>query len=104
MINVETVKTKLEIRLLELSTRTWEIEHELSEPPNDDWSENAVESENDEVFESMGRMAIDEMQKIRLALSRIESGTYGTCQSCSKQISEKRLEAVPYSTNCVACA
>lgn len=97
-------KKKLESRLLELSNRARDIDHELSEAPDDDWSENAVESENDEVLESMGSLAIDEIRKIRRALSRIDDETYGTCELCGKQIAKKRLEALPYATTCITCA
>lgn len=37
------------------------------------------------------------------ALRRIKDGTYGTCQSCSKQISVARLEAVPHARLCIEC-
>jgi RNA polymerase-binding protein DksA len=36
-------------------------------------------------------------------LQRIESGTYGTCERCGKQIAEDRLEAIPYATRCIDC-
>ena len=37
------------------------------------------------------------------ALERIESGTYGICRSCGKEISKTRLEAVPNATQCIGC-
>ena len=37
------------------------------------------------------------------ALERIESGTYGICRSCGKEISKTRLEAVPNATQCIDC-
>lgn len=41
--------------------------------------------------------------KIREALERIEDGTYGVCEICGGEISEKRLRARPVTTMCVAC-
>ncbi|MBI3076406.1 MAG: RNA polymerase-binding protein DksA [Deltaproteobacteria bacterium] len=41
--------------------------------------------------------------KIREALSRIEDGTYGICEACGNEISEKRLEARPVTTFCIDC-
>ncbi|MBO8125935.1 MAG: TraR/DksA C4-type zinc finger protein [Firmicutes bacterium] len=35
------------------------------------------------------------------ALERIEDGTYGRCAICGREISEERLEAVPYATTCL---
>ena len=37
------------------------------------------------------------------ALQRIEEGTYGTCTTCGQPISEERLEAIPYATQCIDC-
>lgn len=41
--------------------------------------------------------------KIREALDRIENGTYGICERCGKEISEKRLLARPVTTLCIDC-
>ncbi|MBK9293740.1 MAG: TraR/DksA C4-type zinc finger protein [Oligoflexia bacterium] len=43
------------------------------------------------------------LQKIELALSKIDDGTYGTCESCEEPIEPKRLEARPVATMCIAC-
>ena len=37
------------------------------------------------------------------ALRRIKEGEYGSCQSCSKKISNTRLKAIPRAANCRAC-
>jgi len=37
------------------------------------------------------------------ALERIESGTYGICKGCGKEIPKERLEAVPHTQLCVPC-
>ena len=37
------------------------------------------------------------------ALQRIDEGTYGTCETCGQPISEERLEAIPYATQCIDC-
>ena len=43
------------------------------------------------------------VQKIRLALERIDEGSYGTCLGCDTEISPKRLNAVPWAEYCVHC-
>ena len=40
---------------------------------------------------------------IDAALQRIDEGTFGTCRSCGKPIGEDRLEALPYTTQCIDC-
>jgi DnaK suppressor protein len=37
------------------------------------------------------------------AIARIESGTYGVCESCGNAIGKARLQAFPRATLCVAC-
>lgn len=39
----------------------------------------------------------------RHALSRIERGTYGDCESCHRPIGKPRLQAFPRATLCVTC-
>jgi RNA polymerase-binding protein DksA len=43
------------------------------------------------------------MKDIEAALGKIEDGTYGKCGVCGGQVSEKRLEAVPYARLCISC-
>jgi len=43
------------------------------------------------------------IQSVKLALERIEDGTYGTCMECEQEISAKRLKAVPWASCCVHC-
>ena len=44
-----------------------------------------------------------EIEAIDLALTRIESGSYGRCQGCGKDIPVARLQALPTATSCLAC-
>jgi RNA polymerase-binding transcription factor len=43
------------------------------------------------------------MQSLKLALDRIEDGSYGTCMRCEQDISPKRLQAVPWASYCIRC-
>ena len=40
---------------------------------------------------------------IKVALRRMDEGTYGTCCGCDEEISEKRLAAVPWAIYCLDC-
>ena len=42
-------------------------------------------------------------QMIDAALARLDEGTYGRCEDCDKEISEKRLQAVPFARRCLTC-
>lgn len=41
--------------------------------------------------------------EINAALAKIEAGTYGICDSCGKNITKKRLNALPWATMCKKC-
>ena len=43
------------------------------------------------------------LAKIKEAIERLDSGSYGICESCDDDISLKRLEARPVTTLCVKC-
>ncbi|MEA1970337.1 MAG: RNA polymerase-binding protein DksA [Thermodesulfobacteriota bacterium] len=43
------------------------------------------------------------VKKLREALQRIDAGTFGICDVCGKDISEKRLMARPVTTLCINC-
>jgi DnaK suppressor protein len=37
------------------------------------------------------------------ALKRIETGTYGICESCEEEIDKERLAAMPFTKLCLSC-
>ena len=45
-----------------------------------------------------------ELQRIAVALERLENDEYGYCLSCDELISEKRLNVDPTATLCITCA
>ena len=45
----------------------------------------------------------DKLQAIDDALSRIDDGSYGVCESCESDIAEGRLEALPFTRLCINC-
>lgn len=42
-------------------------------------------------------------EKIMLAISKLNSGKFGKCDNCGKQIEAERLEAIPLASHCLAC-
>jgi RNA polymerase-binding protein DksA len=43
------------------------------------------------------------LRKVELALKRISTGDFGICATCGDMIGLKRLQAVPWATNCIEC-
>ncbi len=52
---------------------------------------------------SLVNNALDMLQQDERALSRIDDGTYGQCESCGNPIGKARLQAFPRATLCVSC-
>ncbi|MCS6953477.1 MAG: TraR/DksA C4-type zinc finger protein [Bryobacterales bacterium] len=42
-------------------------------------------------------------RQVRAALRRIDEGTFGVCVHCDQEISQKRLQAVPWAAYCLQC-
>jgi RNA polymerase-binding transcription factor DksA len=90
-------------RLAVLQEKVEEIDDKLDDPGDDDFEEMAIEAQEDEVLEGIGLAANDEIEHIKLALKRIEEGSYGECGGCGSQIPKRRLEVLPHAVLCVQC-
>ena len=97
-------KSQLETRLKELDHRLHDIDHELEAHHNRDVEDHATEVEADEVLEGIGNAGVAEIRMINAALARISDDTYGECARCGTDISEKRLDVLPYTPVCKTCA
>jgi len=105
MQNTDVFKKRLEAMKTELGQRLKKIDQDIRhEGLSADWAEQAVERENDEVLESLGNAADEELLMINFALQRIENNTYFNCSNCGETIPIARLESLPYSSHCVNCA
>jgi RNA polymerase-binding transcription factor DksA len=104
MTSLKQRKAQLEGRLQELESRLHTIDEELEEHNNPDVEDHATEVETDEVLERMGIAGQTEMRMIQAALDRIAAGSYGICARCGEDISEERLDVLPYTPICKDCA
>ncbi len=80
------------------------MEDEAQEGPSDnhpgDLATITLDREIDYTLEENEERVI---AAIDAALQRIENGSYGTCQACGQAIAAERLEAVPWTTQCIDC-
>jgi len=60
--------------------------------------------ENDEVLEALEARSRDRIEELRTAIARIDSGSYNLCAACGGKIEAGRLDILPTTTLCVACA
>jgi RNA polymerase-binding protein DksA len=45
----------------------------------------------------------DLLEKISVALEKLDDGTYGVCDSCGVEINPTRLEVLPWASLCLLC-
>jgi DnaK suppressor protein len=86
-----------------------QLRHQLSDLGVEvDYDENFADSGQVAAEQGESRALIGQLEETLLAveqaLSKLDSGTYGVCESCGKQIGEDRLEAMPASRYCIDCA
>jgi len=89
-------------RLWETIRQSYESEDEISRHPNNIGDNDASSEDYAYNFQFLERED-KYIQRLDEALERIESGTYGICRVCGKDINEERLEAVPTTSICVNC-
>jgi len=65
--------------------------------------ETATATLDREIDYSLEENSEQVLRSIDGALQRIANGTFGICETCGLPISEERLEAIPYATQCIAC-
>jgi DnaK suppressor protein len=71
-----------------------ESEGEAREGAAADWTE---------LLDTLADRERAELTEIDDALSRLEAGTFGACETCGGPIGRQRLAAVPYTRYCVTC-
>lgn len=100
----DAIAAQLRERLADLLERAEVIEDDLRHPLEADSEEQATDLADDEALEGVDDVLRAEIHQVRMALLRIENGSYGTCAKCGKPISKGRLEARPIATRCIDCA
>jgi RNA polymerase-binding transcription factor len=104
MLELGKIKNELVARRSFLEKKVDEMEGALRREHSANFSEQAHEREDDEVMERLELEAKNEIEAIKQAVERIETENYGVCTKCGEDISEKRLEILPYAGMCVNCA
>lgn len=107
MENYQSIKESLLLRRNEIVERLGRVENHLrhsDKPLDDDFAEQAVERANDQVLEVLDLNMRNEVMQIDHAIELMGKGKYGICEFCQNPISDKRLEALPFTNVCINCA
>jgi DnaK suppressor protein len=98
----DKIRKQLEDKLAELSGTSSMRAELITERSNDPMDQMQSRQDLDLTVHT-----IDSTWKTRkaveLALKLLNNGEYGTCRECEQPINPKRLEAIPWTTLCVAC-
>ena len=106
-VDIEAVRERLLGRREELRHRASQASADLrheSDPLSADFAEQVTQRENDDVLGAISQSARSELSLLEAALRRLAQGRYTTCALCGEPIDEGRLQAVPYTDRCCACA
>lgn len=87
-----------DIGVASLTEETGEL---LSSSADNHLADTASETFDRELDEGLEEDAREQLRQVEEALGRIESGGYGSCRICGKEIPVERLEAVPWTTLCI---
>lgn len=104
MKTIQEREAQLRASLASLDIKLHEIEDELDRPMPKDSEDRATEREEDEVLEGLGNAGLQKQRMIEAALNRIKDQTYGDCVQCGNEISQERLDVLPYTPKCKNCA
>jgi len=104
MTDLAARKAKLVEKLNQMNARLAQVEDALDDPMPRDSEDDAQEREDDEVLEEVGHATQREKSMIVAALERIVAGEYGVCAQCGEEISDARLDVLPYTPVCAKCA
>jgi RNA polymerase-binding transcription factor DksA len=97
----------LEHTRLELLNRLERIRRDrahIDVPLEADFSEQAVQRENDQVLERLEDACLRELGQIEHAVAHLDRGGADRCECCGHAIADKRLAAMPQATLCAECA
>ncbi len=106
-LDIKKVKTDLLGKRDEITARVERTHKHLfarDEPVSANFSEQVKQRENDELIQALDQEGREELRMINKALARIESGDYPFCSRCGEEIAPQRLQAIPYTDKCIACA
>ena len=107
MLKPEELRESLLARRKELLARVRNIEMDFrheENPLEKDADEQSLQIENDDVLNALDDAGRRELESIRRALARMDSGDYGTCATCGEPIAPARLRALPTAEHCIRCA
>src|SRR5271167_1205674 len=101
-IELKSFRRALENRQAELESENRNREALSVETSSDELDRIQCASDHDWVMSNLERNS-DRSREVRMALRRVDAGTFGICVGCEENINPKRLAAVPWASSCIVC-
>lgn len=99
----ETRLVEKKNQLLGLVERTEDYGREADHDVTQDPADKASNSYTKELLFSQSTTERNTLKLVENALERIADSAYGECTNCGEEISEKRLDAIPWTPYCIRC-
>lgn len=96
---LEEEKQKIITQLSEFRNNAKELEPEIAQ----DVGDKAESSYTKDFLLHLSESERERLLLIDGALKKIEKSDYGVCDNCGKPISQKRLNAIPWTPYCIEC-
>jgi DnaK suppressor protein len=108
ILDAETIKIREQLttnrqELLNIIQMNQSAERNSTESNFSNEIDMASDLEGREMMFQLTSRDLSELKRIQDAIYRIDHGTYGSCDVCSKKISQKRLKILPLSSLCIEC-
>jgi DnaK suppressor protein len=107
--HLKTLRALLDYRLVELRADVHAAEQERQDAGGEasggvaDRKDEAMRGQLAELSNLQEERDRDEMRQVEAALRRLDSATYGDCETCAEPIPLKRLLVQPAAARCARC-
>ena len=101
-----TLQRKLDNERSVLVRTMGRLEQQLRAPQHEFGKDDADRAHSAHDKELSSRQMAGMQVRLNLilrAIAKINDGNYGECSDCGEEISPKRLEALPWTSYCIAC-
>jgi DnaK suppressor protein len=105
-ITLDTYRQRLLHQRQEIFNRIYGIEevlHQLDTAQDIERTDRIQAEVPAEVLTQLDEQGRQEIEDIEAALTRLEHGTYGRCETCAAAIPAARLDAFPRARRCIQC-
>jgi len=99
-----SARERLEDDLREAERELQMLGERLDDKPKVDPGEGSAGAYSWEMALARRERTTERIEDLREALNRIDEGAYGRCERCGAQINPERLEILPTTSLCIACA